>query len=105
MMPFGVIKGFVREAYSDLPLHFANVIVMDTTRGAMTEKDGSYSIPFLPPGTYMVRAMMIGYTAAYARVVVRMGVETELSISLKIRRPPMVIREGSKESSVVRGGP
>ena len=55
----GVITGIVRDDYSGAPL--ANIIVTAfTSPGAaagqtVTDASGSYSIPFLEPGTYYVR--------------------------------------------------
>lgn len=56
------------------PLGYANVIIVGTTMGAMTLADGKYTITAVPPGTYTVRAMMMGYKAVEkAGVVVNIG--------------------------------
>jgi hypothetical protein len=69
----GSITGKVTKADGS-PLGYANVIIVGTTMGAMTLADGKYTITAVPPGTYTVRAMMMGYKAVEkASVVVNIG--------------------------------
>ena len=69
----GTITGKVTKADGS-PLGYANVIIVGTTMGAMTLADGKYTITAVPPGTYTVRAMMMGYKAVEkAGVVVNLG--------------------------------
>ena len=44
------------------PLSGANVVVVGTQIGTLTGADGRYTIPGVPPGTYQVRASLIGYS-------------------------------------------
>ncbi len=84
MMPYGVIKGVVRDSYRNLPLGYATILIVGTTSGAMSQRDGSYAIRFVPPGTYQVKAMMMAYhTVSFDRIVVRMGEETDIPITLE----------------------
>jgi hypothetical protein len=57
----GKIAGKVVDANTNDPLVGANVLIEGTTRGAATGADGSYFIINLPPGTYTVKIMMMGY--------------------------------------------
>jgi len=69
----GTITGKVTKGDGS-PLGYANVIIVGTTMGAMTLADGKYTITAVPPGTYTVRAMMMGYKAVEkAGVVVNLG--------------------------------
>ncbi len=83
IVPFGVIKGMVRDSAGQ-PVPYANVMVLETTCGAMSGQDGLFSIYFVPPATHRVRAMVMGFHTVWVdSVVVRMGHETEIVIELK----------------------
>ena len=87
IVPFGVIKGIVRDS-SGQPVAYANIMVVESTCGAMSGEDGLFSIYFVPPGTYRVKAMMPGYRTVWVNsVVVRMGHETEIVLELKGKPP------------------
>ncbi|KAA3618658.1 MAG: TonB-dependent receptor [Calditrichaeota bacterium] len=60
----GKIRGVVTDAKTGEPLPGANVIVEGTNYGAAASADGSFIILYLPPGTYNVKASMIGYKTA-----------------------------------------
>lgn len=60
----GCIRGYVRDLDTAQPLAYANVIVVGTTSGTMTLQDGSFEIRGIAPGTYTVRAMMMGRSSA-----------------------------------------
>jgi len=57
----GKIVGRVVDAEAGEPLVGVNVLVEGTTLGAATDANGEYFIINVPPGTYRVKAMMIGY--------------------------------------------
>jgi hypothetical protein len=57
----GKIVGRVIDAETGDPLIGANVIVEGTSLGAAADVDGYYMILNVRPGTYSIRAMMIGY--------------------------------------------
>ncbi|MGE5744669.1 MAG: carboxypeptidase regulatory-like domain-containing protein, partial [Gemmatimonadota bacterium] len=59
--PAGRIGGHVRDA-SGAPIVHAQVFVVGTSLGAVTNVTGAYSIDSVPVGTYTVRAQFIGYT-------------------------------------------
>ena len=61
-----VVRGFVTEATSGQPLPGANVglAALDREaplRGGVTDRDGLYQIPDVPPGRYALRVTFIGY--------------------------------------------
>ena len=79
----GRITGMVRTVDGE-PLGHANVVVTGTAYGAASRSDGSFSIENVPPGTYTVKAMMMGYTADVAEhVVVRAGRSTDIEFALE----------------------
>jgi hypothetical protein len=55
------IVGTVVDASNGRPLHFANVFLSGTTRGAATDEEGRFSIVNVPLGTYELVASMMGY--------------------------------------------
>ncbi len=59
----GKIAGKVTDANTGEPLFGANIVVEGTTMGAATDAEGDYFIINLSPGTYNLKASMIGYTA------------------------------------------
>lgn len=57
----GTISGEVRDAVTRQPLPGANVILSGTTLGASCNERGYYVIADVPPGSYQVKASIIGY--------------------------------------------
>jgi outer membrane receptor protein involved in Fe transport len=57
----GKITGTVVDKTNNEPLIGANVVVLGTSFGAVTDIDGNYTILFVPPGTYTVQVSFIGY--------------------------------------------
>ncbi len=57
----GTIVGTVTDSKTGKALSFANVIILGTSMGAMTLEDGKFTIRGIPPGTYSIKAMMMGY--------------------------------------------
>ncbi len=62
----GVVTGKVRDAKTAEPLPGVNVLVVGTPFGASTDLNGVYKIRGVPPGTYTIRALMIGYAPGRA---------------------------------------
>jgi outer membrane receptor protein involved in Fe transport len=79
----GTVTGKVAKADGS-PLAYANVIIVGTTMGAMTLADGKFTITAVPPGTYTVRAMMMGYKSVEkASVVVNIGATQAVDFKLE----------------------
>lgn len=57
----GKIAGRVVSAETGEPLPGANVVIEGTTMGAATNTEGEYFILQVPPGTYNVKASMMGF--------------------------------------------
>ena len=57
----GKIAGRVIDAETGDPLPGCNVLIEGTNLGAASNPDGEFFIINIPPGTYTVRASMIGY--------------------------------------------
>lgn len=57
----GKLAGRVLDANTGDPLAGVNILIEGTQIGAATDLDGSYFVLNIPPGTYDVRATMVGY--------------------------------------------
>jgi len=66
----GTITGRVVEAATQRPLPDAQVSVVGTQRGALTNEQGDYRIVGITPGPVTVRAQRIGYAPSNQAVVV-----------------------------------
>ena len=60
--PTGKIAGRVTEAATGLGLPGVHVVITGTTQGGSTDVDGYYYILNVKPGTYNVRASIVGFT-------------------------------------------
>ncbi len=60
----GSMAGAVRDGSTQQPLVGANVVILGTDLGAATDEQGNFIITDLEPGSYHVKAMMIGYESA-----------------------------------------
>ena len=80
----GKINGVVRDASTGEALIGANVLLEGTTIGAATNVDGYYVITNVPPGTYSLKASMVGYASqVITDVRVNIDLTTDINISLK----------------------
>jgi len=57
----GKISGTVTAAVTGEPLVGLNITIEKTSMGTITDVNGEYSIINVPPGTYRLRASMVGY--------------------------------------------
>lgn len=77
----GVISGRVVDETGN-PLPGASIKVLESTSGAQSKADGSYSIS-LAPGTYTLAVSFISYTTATrTKIAVKAGETTTLNVSL-----------------------
>jgi len=87
----GTVKGKVFDKEYNLPIRFANVILVGTTMGSMSYDDGSFRIVGVPAGTYKVKAMIWGYNAEILdSVIVKDKQEINLNIYLSFKWPDEV---------------
>lgn len=52
------------------PLSFANIYIEDISEGAVSDKNGNYSIKNLKPGTYTIKASFIGAKTKTKQVII-----------------------------------
>jgi len=79
----GKITGRVIDKETGDPLPGANVVIVGTKIGTATDLDGYYFLINIPPGTYTLRASMIGYNPQEIKgVVVKADLTTEVNFYL-----------------------
>ncbi|NJL74408.1 MAG: TonB-dependent receptor [Saprospiraceae bacterium] len=61
MAQTGVVRGVIRDALTNEPIGFANVLLKGTDEGTTSEADGSFEISDLMPGLYDVQVSFVGF--------------------------------------------
>ncbi|MEE9270163.1 MAG: von Willebrand factor type A domain-containing protein [Candidatus Krumholzibacteria bacterium] len=80
---YGQITGRIFALRADTSLAFANIIIVGANKGAMSLRDGRFTIRDVFPGTYTVKVMMMGYkTLEIRNVVVRANETVEMRCRL-----------------------
>ncbi len=59
----GKVVGQITDAKTQEPIPFANVLIVGSSMGAASDFDGYFTIVNVPPGTYTLRASVVGYNA------------------------------------------
>jgi len=68
------IEGKVVDANNNEPLPFANIWIVDTHYGTVTDLNGEFFLILIPPNTYSVQAKLMGYkTLTAENIVVQIG--------------------------------
>jgi TonB-linked SusC/RagA family outer membrane protein len=78
----GTITGRVLETGSNAPLAAAQVFVVGTTRGAVTNEAGVYRILGVAPGTVQVRVRRLGYESVVLPATVAAGASATLDFTI-----------------------
>lgn len=79
----GSIAGTVRDATTSAPLAGVTVTATGTHLAAQTNADGRYTMPAVPPGSYRLRARMLGYAPGDTLVQVQEGQPTTVDLLLQ----------------------
>ena len=103
----GSIVGTVRDAATSAPLARATVTVTGTRFSAETDGEGRYALGGVPPGTYRLRARMLGYTPIDTSVAVEDGRQVVVDLQLKASpielNPVVAIGYGEQRKSDLTG--
>ena len=90
----GIIRGKITNPVNGQPVAFANVLVLETELGAISDEDGFYEITDVPAGLYNVRASFVGYKT-----------ETRFEIRVTLAKPVQLdfelVEDASELSEVV----
>ncbi|MEA3296346.1 MAG: carboxypeptidase-like regulatory domain-containing protein, partial [candidate division Zixibacteria bacterium] len=82
----GQIKGTITDKKTGDPVISASVMVVGTSKGAMTDIDGKYIISRMDPGTYEVRVSHLDYNKVNVTdVMVKSDLTVEVNIALETK--------------------
>jgi hypothetical protein len=84
----GVIRGKISNPVNNEPVPFANVLILNTDFGAVSDENGLYEINDIPPGLYNVRASFVGYK-----------VQTIFEVQVTLARPVQLDFQLEEEAS------
>ena len=76
------LSGFVTDAETSDPLHYANVIIRDDNTGTTTDERGYYVIHNIPSGEHTISVSYIGY--ATGDTTLRLGPGESLRIDFRL---------------------
>ncbi|MGP8321932.1 MAG: TonB-dependent receptor [Methanosarcinaceae archaeon] len=79
---YGCIKGSILNSENGSPLSGANIIIVGTERGAISNKDGYFSVKRLRTGTYTVRVCFMGFATVEKAVALK---SSEAVIDFRLR--------------------
>jgi TonB-dependent starch-binding outer membrane protein SusC len=80
----GTLSGTVRSATTRQPIVAAQVEIVGTTLGSVTDANGRYSIGAIPPGEHTVRVSALGYGPGEESVTVPSGQAATVDFDLQI---------------------
>lgn len=80
----GVIRGKIVNPVNNQPVPYANIQVLNTSLGAISDEQGAYEITAVPPGLYNVRASFVGYQSkTFFEVLVSQAKAVQLDFDLR----------------------
>lgn len=79
----GLVKGIIFDSETLDPLPFATVFLSNTTFGAVTDKEGKFSIGTVPPGEYEMIVSFMGYQTFQQLIEVKPGTPLQLELRVK----------------------
>ena len=79
----GKISGIIIDKANLSPLPGANIYLMNTSYGTASDNDGRFSLINIPPGTYTLKADMIGYkTIQVDKMVISVNRTSNLNLEM-----------------------
>ncbi|MDR7132613.1 hypothetical protein J2X69_004987 [Algoriphagus sp. 4150] len=90
----GVIRGKITNPINNQPVAFANVLVLGTEFGAISDENGLYKLSNIPAGLYNVRASFVGFKTKTA-------FEVQVTLARPVQLDFELIEDASELSEVV----
>lgn len=80
----GEINGRITNIDTGEPVPYANVLILGTAWGAMSDASGNFTVKHVPVGTYNLRVVMMGFNdATKADIKVDRGQTSQVSFAIK----------------------
>lgn len=79
----GGVEGQIRDAATNEPLAYANVVLVGTSWGAASDINGNFNILNVPPGSYVLRCTFIGYETEDVSIIISSGEKISQDFELK----------------------
>ncbi len=100
----GTLTGTVRDVDGQSKA-YANVVVLTTKMGAMTDSDGKYTVKNVPAGTYTIRVSFLGYEQQERTVQINAGATTTANFEIKttVVATMQVVRVEATKELIRRG--
>jgi len=99
----GKIAGKITDAANKEPLIGANIIIEGTNLGAAADFDGNYFIINIPPGSYNIKASLVGYSSViFTNVKVSVDQTTKIDFELSEESIELSDVVVTAERSIVR---
>lgn len=76
----GLVRGSIFDSETLDPLPFATVFLSNTTFGAVTDKEGKFSIGTVPDGEYEIIVSFMGYQTLQQLIEVKSGIPLQLEL-------------------------
>jgi len=80
----GRIGGYLTEAQTGEPLMYANIVLDGTDIGAASDNSGHYVILNIPPGTYTIKVMIMGYKSESKEIKISSNDDLRLDFVLDV---------------------
>ena len=88
----GIVGGFVREAESGNPIAVARVEVRELRLATLTDADGRFLIPSVPPGAYTLDVDALGFRSEGVRRT-EVTLDRPTILDLRLMRDPLALAE------------
>ena len=88
----GIVGGFVREAESGNPIAVARVEVRELRVATLTDADGRFLIPSVPPGAYTLDVDALGFRSEGVRRT-EVTLDRPTILDLRLMRDPLALAE------------
>lgn len=85
----GKVAGRIIDQKTGTPIPGANILIAGTALGTVSDLDGNYAILHVPPGSYSVRASILGYSQT---IVQGVDVRIDQTSEVTVRMAPEVIK-------------